>query len=346
MPRSYRLHSPRTSFQAILKVVVITGFNTDIEHNGTVYHVQTEDKGLETPLILSLVYVGGAILASKRSPYTDLVGAKFDAGVLGERLQRQHRLICAAISAGRIEDLKRLNQRETTEQPARRDALEAATLKSPQQAQKPVAREATSIGKGNGASDNGTGAKNNGAGAKQEQASGKQATPVAPAIARPVARPAARPITPAVAPVAAPPVAPRIAPTVASAVSPVAPAAAPPEVLGRSAPLETIPAEIDDALHLSLLEEKDFRAGEIITLRVMVSRGAYEAREAVREASVTVKILGTEFRPLILTSKTDADGVAVVHVWLPRFSRGRAAILVRATADGCSAELRRVIHHT
>ena len=52
---------------------MITGFNTDIEHDGVVYHVQTEDKGLETPIILSLVYTGGTILASKRSPYQDLI---------------------------------------------------------------------------------------------------------------------------------------------------------------------------------------------------------------------------------------------------------------------------------
>src|SRR5688572_4225613 len=46
---------------------VITGFNTDIPHEGITYHVQTEDKGVDTPLILSLVYVGGAIIASKRT---------------------------------------------------------------------------------------------------------------------------------------------------------------------------------------------------------------------------------------------------------------------------------------
>ncbi|MDQ3908769.1 MAG: hypothetical protein M3268_10575, partial [Acidobacteriota bacterium] len=82
---------------------MITGFNTDIEHKGTVYHVQTEDKGLETPFILSLVYVGGAILASKRAPYDDLLAAEFDQSALADRLQRQHKLICAAINAGRIE---------------------------------------------------------------------------------------------------------------------------------------------------------------------------------------------------------------------------------------------------
>src|SRR5439155_24895017 len=91
--------------------IVITGFNTDIEHEGVVYHVQTEDKGLESPLILSLVYAGGAILASKRSRYEDLIASGFDEEVLAQRLKRQHRLICAAINAGRLAELKRMGGR-------------------------------------------------------------------------------------------------------------------------------------------------------------------------------------------------------------------------------------------
>jgi len=98
---------------------VITGYNTDVEHDGVVYHVQTEDKGTGTPLILSLVYVGGEVLASKRSRYDDLVAAGYDEGIVAERLQRQHKLMCAAIHAGRIEDLKRLSNTEADERHAR-----------------------------------------------------------------------------------------------------------------------------------------------------------------------------------------------------------------------------------
>src|SRR2546422_6025090 len=86
---------------------MITGYNTDVEHDGVVYHVQTEDKGTNTPVILSLVYTGGEILASKRSPYNDLIASGFSEAALAERVKRQHRLICAAINAGRIEELKR-----------------------------------------------------------------------------------------------------------------------------------------------------------------------------------------------------------------------------------------------
>jgi len=99
---------------------VLTGFNTDVEYDGVVYHVQTEDKGLRTPFILSLVYTGGAILASKRSPYDDLIAGGFDESILAQRLSRQHKLICAAVHAGRIEDLKHLSQSAASERASRR----------------------------------------------------------------------------------------------------------------------------------------------------------------------------------------------------------------------------------
>ena len=90
---------------------MITGYNTDIEFEGVTYHVQTEDKGLAKPVILSLVYNRGTILASKRLPYDDLLEGDFDEELLAARLHRQHKLICAAIQAGRIEDLRQMTLR-------------------------------------------------------------------------------------------------------------------------------------------------------------------------------------------------------------------------------------------
>ena len=49
---------------------MISGFNTDVEFGGVVYHVQTEDKGLKSRLFVSLVYDHGTILASKRTRMT------------------------------------------------------------------------------------------------------------------------------------------------------------------------------------------------------------------------------------------------------------------------------------
>lgn len=96
-------------------IIVITGFNTDVEFDGVVYHVQTEDKGLETPFLLTLVYDGGTILASKRQPYDDLFAKGFDEKDLDVRLNRQHSLVCAAINAGRIDELIAMTRRESKE---------------------------------------------------------------------------------------------------------------------------------------------------------------------------------------------------------------------------------------
>ena len=55
------------------------------------------------------------------------------------------------------------------------------------------------------------------------------------------------------------------------------------------------------------------------------------------------EIVGTSFRPLIFHAKTDSNGIAVVHLQLPHFTSGRAAILIRAMSEGEEVELRRII---
>jgi len=82
---------------------VITGFNTDIKHNDKVYHIQTEDKGLSNPYIESLVYVGGEILASKKTSYADQARTGIDEKWIGGLMEQQHRTMIAAIKRGRFD---------------------------------------------------------------------------------------------------------------------------------------------------------------------------------------------------------------------------------------------------
>jgi hypothetical protein len=82
---------------------VITGFNTDIKHNNRVFHVQTEDKGSGNPYIESLVYVGGEIVASKKSSYADMVKGERDEKAVQHLMEQQHRLVIAAIQRGRFD---------------------------------------------------------------------------------------------------------------------------------------------------------------------------------------------------------------------------------------------------
>jgi hypothetical protein len=83
-----------------MTTVVLTGFNTDIEHSGTTYHVQTEDKGRRNPLVESLVYTSGEILYSRRTPYHDLVEQDVDREAIASLMERQHRSIVDAVQSG------------------------------------------------------------------------------------------------------------------------------------------------------------------------------------------------------------------------------------------------------
>jgi hypothetical protein len=87
---------------------MVSGYSTEIQYDGVVYQVQTEDKGTDKALIVSSVFVAGTIIASKRTPYNDLLTTEFDEETLAQKLQHQHKLMCAAVNAGRIEELKRL----------------------------------------------------------------------------------------------------------------------------------------------------------------------------------------------------------------------------------------------
>ncbi|HZI17141.1 MAG TPA: hypothetical protein VEY09_00970 [Pyrinomonadaceae bacterium] len=305
---------------------MITGFNTDIPFEGTTYHVQTEDKGLKTPLILSLVYVGGTIIASKRTPYKDLIESGFDEKALTERLQRQHKLICAAIKAGRVEDLKRMSGGEGAAPAANGRAGKAGSAPAvpPPAPEEPAAHKA----------------------------------PQADAVATPPRAEAAEAPEPAAAetettaiesmPVASDRGEPVVLPEASAAGNSGGTAWAAAGETGLEDLLDLYEGEIAvlDPLHLSLLDEEgDLKAGEQATLRIHVGRGA-GGQTPAPDASVTVKILGSTFRPLTLTAVTDSQGLAVVRLLLPRFTSGRAAVIMRATADGETTELRRIIHHS
>lgn len=278
---------------------MITGFNTDIEYEGVVYHVQTEDKGLDSPIILSLVYAGGAILASKRSPYEDLIREGFTDEALAERLKRQHRLICAAIHTGRLNDLKKMG--------AARDVEATATIEAEEIVTETVADTAPI--------DEQVAPLELEVGSKRSQ----EYRPPPPVEAEQEAQEETTlvPERPAVG-------AYRIS-------------KAPLVIAEPTVPLQ-------QGLIVRLLDEVEFHSGDAPTLRVLVTNREGQEENPLASAAVSVKVLGTAFRPLIYSLKTQRDGIALVSTQIPQFTSGRAAILVRATAKDAAAELRCIIH--
>jgi hypothetical protein len=298
---------------------VITGFNTDIEYGGVTYHVQTEDKGKTKPVILSLVYNGGTVLASKRSPYDDLLTSNFNERILAERLNKQHRLICAAIQAGRIEDLKKMTAREAAARHLAPAPVETVPPIPPPAEMplpipdplKPEIRPSKPTG------------------ISLEEFQGRERPIPKPVFSTEESLDAAglidEPIVEAVA--------------IIDEDELILPAEAV-EIINEPDFLER---PNHSKLCIEILGDVRFKGGERNTVGFMVSRGS--SRKVVSGAEIMVKILGSSFRPVIFHALTDANGVATVSMQMPTFTTGRAAFLVRAISDGEEIELRRSIAH-
>ena len=285
---------------------MISGFNTDIEFENTVYHVQTEDKGLKSRLIVSLVYDKGTILASKRVTYDDLLTGKFDEKKLIDRVNRQHQLICKAVSAGRIGELQEMTAKERT-----RSAKAVGEASVPEIATNPVAEKVVATASPNIIETVGRAAQGE--------------LPLTPSIV-PVEQPATDPF-------AHEPVLEAVA-VIEDEILDAAAVEVVSELSGQERPT-------NNKLSLELLGDSKFKGGDRRTVNIMVCRGT--ERKVIAGAEIMMKVLGSSFRPVIFHARSDANGLAKIHMQLPHFDAGRAALLVRAIAGGEEIELRRAV---
>lgn len=296
---------------------MISGYNTDVEHNGVVYHIQTEDKGLSSQLIVSLVYDRGTILASKRTPYNDLNTDSLDEAALIDRLSRQHKLICAAVRAGRIGDLQQMTGK------ARAAKAEVAEVK----AEAPATEVRDTL-------------------EESLAASAQPAAPIETQRVITVSTPDASPIEiPAIQPPAT-----NIEldddffdlPVFEDAVMIIDEIQLlPEEAVEVMSELSGTDRPRNENLSVDILGETKFKGGDRLSLNILVCRGT--DRRIVKDAQIMVKVLGSAFRPVIFHAHSDANGLAKVHLQIPHFSAGRAAMLVKVIADGEELESRRLV---
>lgn len=293
---------------------VISGFNTDVKFDDVVYHIQTEDKGLKSRLIISLVYDRGTILASKRSSYEDMANGTFDENVLAERLQKQHKLICAAVKAGRINDLKAMTDDYGKKAPTKSEHVTEAQTAYESAVSKPQAIAVVDVHK---------------------VVTYNTSVSTEETVPKPISMPDEGPISslnleiiddgPIFEGVS---VIEEEAVLSAEAVNVVS------ELSGTERP-------VNNKLSLELLGDTKFKGGDRSTVNIMVCRGTN--RKVVNDAQIMIKVLGSSFRPLIFHAKTDKNGLAKVHLQLPHFQAGRAALLVRVISSGEELELRRIV---
>jgi hypothetical protein len=85
----------------------VTGFNHNIKHKGKVYHVQTEDSGASNPHIITHLFVGGNILATKKATYNDIVASENLAELVRDMMEEQHKQMLRNLINGAYENVDR-----------------------------------------------------------------------------------------------------------------------------------------------------------------------------------------------------------------------------------------------
>jgi len=82
---------------------MVLGFNHNIRYKGELFHVQTEDSGLANPHIITLLYLGGTILCSKKTSYADIIKADQLEQVVESIMKEQHKEMMRRLKGGEFD---------------------------------------------------------------------------------------------------------------------------------------------------------------------------------------------------------------------------------------------------
>jgi len=83
---------------------MILGFNHNVVYKGEVFHVQTEDSGINNPHIITLLYRGGVILSSKKTSYADILRMDNFESVVEELMKAQHKELMRRLKSGEFDE--------------------------------------------------------------------------------------------------------------------------------------------------------------------------------------------------------------------------------------------------
>jgi hypothetical protein len=310
----------------------VPGFNTDIKWQDRVYHVQTENIASQQQ-VESLIFAGGEILAAKRTSYIDPVSPLQPAEVAAF-LHHQHQVITSVIKSGFIEEL---HHRETVKELER-----LVNVDGPTESPKPKK-------------------------AKKKRKKKAQPKPEAPinlnlmdeVFGKIDPRPAHgwRPIGSSTI---------EMTEQLAKLSGNLSEFLAPPpkddeefEMIGDE---EGAVDEGDDGseeegdeenvvdlipaakLQLHIYGRDEFYAGDNRPLQIVVK--AEDNPFPIKNAEVTVKLVGTAFRPMLWKQITGADGLVAFDVNIPPFTAGTAAFIIDAIAAEGECQERFAVRRT
>ena len=102
---------------------MLIGYNTNVPYKGVIYHVQTEDSGLKSHSIVTLLYHQGAILRSVKTSYAHIIGSPDFEKQLKNLMKLQHREAIKELLTGKGEAKLPGDKQEPIPQPEEKSAV-------------------------------------------------------------------------------------------------------------------------------------------------------------------------------------------------------------------------------
>jgi len=84
--------------------MIFHGFNENVPVSGKTFHVQTQSLGLQNPLIVSIVFEGGAVKHSRKQTFADLLNQPNLEEVVTDRMRLQHTNVIAELQTGSLKN--------------------------------------------------------------------------------------------------------------------------------------------------------------------------------------------------------------------------------------------------
>src|SRR5215468_8128219 len=90
---------------------MLSGINEDVRFQDKVYHVQTEDGGLGNPVVVTTLFQGGAILATRKTTYTERLKADNLSDEIRQLIKKQHKAVVEDLMAGKFSGTQKTTER-------------------------------------------------------------------------------------------------------------------------------------------------------------------------------------------------------------------------------------------
>ncbi len=86
--------------------MVAPGINEDIVRGNRTYHLQTEERGANNPFVVSVLFLEGAVLATERTSYADLLDRPDGRREVKKLMVRQHRAVVLRVIEGEFDGME------------------------------------------------------------------------------------------------------------------------------------------------------------------------------------------------------------------------------------------------